>query len=226
MIDFHTHLDLIEDDLRSVILRAKAVGVDEFVVPGVYGFPQKLEALRTMAEVKICWGIFPKYAEEVDIYEKKIVELAKSGVKLWAIGECGLDKRFGNLDAQIELFKKQIDLSKELKLPLVIHLVGHYGKAYELLADASVKFGFLLHSWTGSAQMARKFVKLGGKISLSAGILRTPKKVKELFDLLGADSIVFETDSPDQKPEFWQKDYNEPAVLPKIIYEIKKLSLG
>lgn len=220
MIDFHTHLDLINDNLGSVIDRAKTAGVEGFIVPGVCGFPQKIDIIKKYKEIKVCWGIFPKYAEEEGIFETAKHELMESDTPVFAIGECGLDKRFGNLEKQTELFQKQIDLAVELQLPLVIHLVGYYGRAYEILYGAGIKNGFILHSWTGSAQMAKEFVKIGGKISLSAGILRNPKKIRELFEAVPEESILYETDSPDQKPGFWQGDFNEPAVLPEIIKRI------
>lgn len=219
MIDNHTHLDLIDDELESLINRAKAVGVTGFVVPGVSGFPNKLSQLIKYPEIKIGWGIYPKFADEEGLFETKLKELHESKIKVSLIGECGLDKRLPNIEKQIELFSKHIKLGIEMNLPLIIHLVGCYNLAYNLLARSNTSF--ILHSWTGSAQMAKEFVKIGGKISLSASILKSPKKLKELFLKIDEDRIIFETDSPYQKPCFWEKAFNEPAALPSIIKAIK-----
>lgn len=224
MIDNHVHLDLINDSISSIIERAKRVGVTEFIVPGVCGFPKRLEELQRYSEIKICWGIYPQYAEVEGIFEKELVNLNASQTDLYAIGECGLDKRFPNLEKQISLFKKQLILASQINKPVIIHLVGCYQKAFEILKDFDPRPDFILHSWSGSAQMAKEFIKLGGKISLSASILKNPKKLKEILDSIPSDKILFETDSPDQKPDFVYAEQNEPANLPRIIEAIRKLT--
>ncbi|MBP5468328.1 MAG: TatD family hydrolase [Candidatus Riflebacteria bacterium] len=221
MIDNHTHLDLISDSIENIINRAKAKGVTQFIVPGIIGFPQKLEELQKYKEVKICWGIYPKYAEIENIFEKEFEKLKNSSIKVVAIGECGLDKRFPNIIKQIELFKKQINISLDYNLPLIIHLVGHWQKAYQILKDSNALPSFILHSWNGSVEMAKEFVKIGGTLSLSASALKNPNKLSELLKTIPIDRIIFETDSPDQKPYFINGLENEPANLPLIIDKIK-----
>lgn len=221
MIDNHTHLDLINDSIDNIINRAKDKGVTEFIVPGITGFPQKLEELQKHKEIKICWGIYPKYAVLDNIFEKEFDNLKNSSIKIAAIGECGLDKRFSNLIKQIELFKKQINISINYNLPLIIHLVGHWQKAYQILKDSKPLPSFILHSWNGSVEMAKEFVKIGGTISLSASALKNPNKLSELLKSIPQDKIIFETDSPDQKPDFIKGLENEPANLPLIIDKIK-----
>ena len=223
MIDNHVHLDLINDSISNIIDRAKKVGVTKFIVPGVYGFPKRLEELKLFPEIKICWGIYPEYAEIDGLFEKELLNMKASEIDIYAIGECGLDKRFSNLDKQIELFKKHIDIALQMKKSLIIHLVGCYQKAFDILKEANPRPGFILHSWSGSAQMAKEFINLGGKISLSAGILKSPKKLKEIFNIIPSDKILFETDSPDQKPDFIKTKQNEPANLPGIIEAIMNL---
>ena len=221
MKDNHCHLDLMSDDLNTIIERAKKVGVTEFIVPGVCGFPKKLNLLMKYNEVKICWGIYPEYAEVENIFEKELKISKNSSIKIVGIGECGLDKRFSNLDKQIELFEKHVKLANELELPLIIHLVGCWQKALDILKKATYK-PFVLHSWSGSVDMAKEFVKIGGMISLSACALRNRKKLSELLNSIPKDKLLFETDSPDQKPDFAKGTENEPANLPKIVDEIKK----
>ncbi len=220
MIDNHAHLDLMKDSLENIISRAKNAGVTEFIVPGICGFPKKLDELIKYNEVKLCWGIYPKYAEIENIFEKELEKLNNSSVKIIAIGECGLDKRFGNIERQIQLFQKQINLAINLDLPLIIHLVGHWQKAFELLKESKIKSNFVLHSWSGSIEMAKEFVKLGGTISLSAGALKSLEKLARIIKEIPDDKIIFETDCPDQKPDFILAEENEPANLPKIVEKI------
>lgn len=224
MIDNHVHLDLINDSISNIVERAKKAGVTQFIVPGITGFPKKLEELIKFSEIKICWGIYPEYADNEALIEKEFQHLKNSKIDLFAIGECGLDKRFPNLEKQVALFRRQLILASQMNKPVIIHLVGHYQKALELLKETDPRPVFILHSWSGSAQMAKEFIKLGGKISLSAGILKSPKKLIEIFNSIPEDKILFETDSPDQKPDFVKTEQNEPANLPKIIDAIRKLT--
>lgn len=224
MIDNHVHLDLINDSVSNIVERAKKAGVTEFIVPGICGFPDRLEELRKFSEIKICWGIYPEYADNEALIEKEFQNLKNSKTDIYAIGECGLDKRFSNIEKQIELFRKQIVIALQMNKPLIIHLVGCYQKAFEILKEYNPRPEFLLHSWSGSAQMAKEFLKVGGKISLSAGILRSPKKLIEIFNSIPEDKILFETDSPDQKPDFVKTEQNEPANLPRIIEAIRELT--
>ena len=220
MIDNHVHLDLINDGISNIVDRAKKAGVTQFIVPGICGFPKRLEELHKFSEIKICWGIYPEYAAIEGIFEKELLNLNASRIEIYAIGECGLDKRFPNLDKQITLFKKQLVLASQLNKPVIIHLVGCYQKALELLKETDPRPDFILHSWSGSSQMAKEFLKLGGKISLSAGILKSPKKLKDILNSIPSDKILFETDSPDQKPDFVETEQNEPANLPIIVNRI------
>ena len=224
MKDNHVHLDLMKDNLEDIIFRAKKVGVNEFVVPGVCGFPDKLEELLKYKEISICWGIHPKYADVENIFENESDNLKNSKVKIIAIGECGLDRRFLNEEKQIELFKKQIDLSIALKLPLMIHLVGHWQKAYEILKKSKLEQNFILHSWNGAVEMAKEIIKIGGILSLSGGALKSPQKLSKLLKVIPQNKIIFETDSPDQKPDFIISDENEPSNLPLIIERINTFS--
>lgn len=214
MIDNHTHLDLIDDKLENIINRAKSVGVTEFIVPGILGFPKKLDELKIFKEVKICWGIYPEYANNQDLISREIENFHNSRINIFAIGECGLDKRFDYLEDQIKLFKKQIDIAKNHNLPVIVHIVGYWQKAFEILKET--KPNFLLHSWNGSNEMAKEFLKIGGKFSLSASALRNTQKLTEFLRVIPKDKIIYETDSPDQKPNFATTKQNEPANLPAI----------
>lgn len=221
MKDYHTHLDLIDDDLDKIIERARKAGVNGFIVPGVCGFPNKLDELIKYPEIGICWGIYPKYAETDGIFERELVSLKSSDIDVVAIGECGLDKRFPDIEKQTALFKKQIDLANQLNKPLIVHLVGHFQLAYELLKTNLPKAGFTMHSWSGSVEMCAEFVKLGANISLSAGALKNPEKLKKLLTVIPQEKLFFETDSPDQKPSFWPAPQNEPAALPDIVHSLE-----
>lgn len=106
----------------------------------------------------------------------------------YMIGEIGLDKRYGDIDKQILLFKACLSIAKKYNRFISIHMVGYSNLLYTTLKDMKVD-NFLIHNYTGSVEMAKAFISLGGLISLSPRARRS-KAFKSLLAL----PFVTETD--------------------------------
>ncbi len=114
-------------------------------------------------------------------------------------------------------FQWQIDLAKEADLPLIVHLVGHYELAERMLRAAGSGLRFVMHSFAGSYEVADRFLELGAHISFSGSVLRKKTEVLErLVNLVPQNRLLCETDSPDQRPDFWRQEHNEPVALRQI----------
>ena len=104
------------------------------------------------------------------------------------IGEIGLDRRYPDEDKQEMIFRQALEIARRYDRLAIIHTVREYGKTLSILKE--MKIGkFLLHGYTGSADMARLFIRLGGIISLGPGAERT-RSFKALLTL----PFVTETD--------------------------------
>lgn len=216
--DTHCHLDLLpaNADLNKVMENAGKVGVCRIIVPGVSGAVKNAGMLQAFAGVECAWGFHPDKSCSQELM-LRATPWASCGYQPVAIGECGLDKRSEKpLIEQLAMFEWQMHLAIKHNLPLIVHLVGHYQVAYDLLSNVSIPAGVVLHSWSGSVEMALRFVGLGTFLSLSASTLKNPDKLRKLVVAVGFNHLLIETDSPDMKPEFWHGSFNEPAVLVEI----------
>jgi len=217
--DTHCHLDRLPagSDLAAALARAKRVGVERFIVPGVAGPPQRVAELVAFAGVELAWGVHPDFIDVSSLADCSTLPWQSAGFKPVAIGECGLDRRSSiPLDVQEKAFVWQLELAAKFDLPVIIHLVGYYQRAFDLLAAMPEKPRLVMHSWSGSPEMALRFVKAGACVSVSGGHLRRPEKLAKLLALLPLSSLLLETDSPDMAAPFWSGDCNEPSALPLI----------
>lgn len=138
-----------------------------------------------------------------------------------AIGECGLDFAT-SIEAgaprarQVAVLRAHLAEARRRGLPLLLHCLYAHAVLLELLAEAPLPPS-ILHSWSGSAELAHRFCKLGHYISF-AGSLTLPRARRpgESARAVPADRLLIETDSPDQTPFARRPLRNEPAFLPDI----------
>ena len=217
--DTHCHLDRLPPGVEPSATMARAVnaGVDRLIVPGVAGAPARAGELSDIAGVELAWGVHPDFIGDCRFADYNSEPWSGAGYKPAAIGECGLDRRCcHSLEEQKQVFAWHLRLAVKHNLPVLVHLVGHYQLAFDMLMAMAEKPVVVLHSWSGSAEMAKRFVTLGAAISLSGGHLRRPDKLERLLAELPSTVLLLETDAPDMAAPFWQGEYNEPAALPAI----------
>ena len=90
-------------------------------------------------------------------------QLIKSGFHL---GEVGLDKRFDDLDRQVNDLITLLDIAKDYKRCTVFHSVGHIEKLLGIIKERNIK-KFIFHGFTGSYETAKRIISLGGLISIN-----------------------------------------------------------
>lgn len=227
LFDSHCHLDRFPRDVQigDLIARANEAGVANFFVPGVTGFPARIVELAEFSQIILGWGVHPLYAE--NFQENCCDEIASALKKsiCRAIGECGFDRRAPvKFSRQYAAFNWQIEMARETGKPLVVHLVGHYDIAFNLLKNVKNHVKFVLHSFSGSCETAERFLGLDGYISLSGSVLhKSQEMLEKLLSIVPDDRLLIETDSPDQKPFFWAGAINEPASLKEIAKRLADL---
>ncbi|HEY8364868.1 MAG TPA: TatD family hydrolase [Haloplasmataceae bacterium] len=145
-----------------------------------------------------------------------------------AVGECGLDY-YWNKDTkskQFFYFEKQIELAKKYQKPIIIHVRDAFLDSYEILKDA-VKDGLLtgvMHCYSGSLEMAEKFLDLGLYISLGGPVtFKNAKTPKEVAKVVPIDRLLIETDCPYLAPHPYRGKENKPSLLPLIAQEISQI---
>lgn len=130
-----------------------------------------------------------------------------------AVGEIGLDKgSFGkkiDFTDQVEVFRLQLQLAKEMNKPASIHCVRAFGDLLEILkSEGPFPSGLVLHSFLGSAEMVPELSKLGAYFSFS-GFLMSKKesKAKKMLKSVPRERILLETDAPDARPSSVDPDF-------------------
>ena len=230
--DTHCHLSKEDyDNIDEVIDRAKENNVDRLIICGCdkNGIKEALEIANTHDNIYLEIGFHPSEANiitEEDICWLK--ELIKSNNKVVAIGEIGLDYHWDkdNKEKQKELFIKQIELSKELNLPVVIHSRDAFQDTYDILKETKVKGD--IHCFSGSLENAKRYISLGFLIGIGGVLTFKNTNLRDTIKEIDMCNILLETDSPYLAPVPFRGDKNEPKnvkIVAELISEIKEISL-
>ena len=218
MIDSHAHLDeeRFDEDRDELIKSLKENAISYVINPS-----SDMETSRRVVELSNKYdnifaavGIHPHDAEgfkEEDLDELR--ELSKDE-RVVAIGEIGLDYYYDNSprDIQKEVFRKQLELSHELDLPVIIHTRDAMGDTYDILKEFESLVRGVMHCYTGSIEMAEKFMKLGFYISIAGPVtFKNAVNVREMAKQIPLERLLIETDSPYLAPVPNRGKRNDPT---------------
>lgn len=169
-------------------------------------------------------GIHPEEADKTpENYIDILRDLAKNE-KCVAIGEIGLDYywRQDTKDLQKELFEKQILLSKELDLPIIVHDREAHGDTMEILKKHRPKG--VLHCFSGSPETAAEVLKLGMYIGLGGALtFKNARKAVEVAQMLPLDRLLLETDCPYMAPVPMRGKRNNSGYIPFIAEKVAEI---
>ena len=179
-------------------------------------------------------GIHPDYASVEAIKQiEELKELIFNDTVLRefvkAIGEIGLDYHDmkASKEIQREIFIKQIRLAKECCLPIIIHSREANQETMNILKAEgafSKGYGVLLHSYTGSAEFAKEYLKLGAYFAFGGAVTyENNKKTVEAVRVLPMERILVETDAPFQTPVPFRGSLNKTNNLDYIISKIAEI---
>jgi len=229
LIDSHIHLDddRLQGTKKAVLAAARQANVAGMVVPATTfaRWPMVKAICQEVEEAHACYGLHPCFC--LDHQEDHIAALAT-----WigrehpvAVGECGLDYFISNANKSVQqnIFAAQLALAREFDLPIVIHA----RKAVEdviRMVRSSGHYRGVVHSFNGSLQQAHRLFDLGYKISLG-GAVTYPRatRLQSLAGKVPLDSLLLETDAPDQVDANHPGEVNQPAYLVDIWQMISQL---
>ncbi|HUS29132.1 MAG TPA: TatD family hydrolase [Kofleriaceae bacterium] len=229
MIDTHCHLDLerFDADRAEVIARAEAAGVRGVLVPGIR--PATWRALvelgRSHVMLRVALGVHPQIVPELaeaevgDLAAQIIEATREAGALAVAVGECGLDGGTGEHARQEELFRAHVRAARELKLPLVVHVLRAHDVAPRILREEKASdVGGVMHSYSGGAALVPIYRDLGMAFAF-AGPVTYPnaRRPLEAARVVPGELLLAETDAPDQAPAAHQGSRSEPAYVAEVI---------
>jgi len=237
LVDSHCHLDDKQFDTdRAVVLeRARSAELKYLLAIGTGEGPPDLTAGVRLAElhsfIYATVGVHPNDAEKATPDTFRHLETLLRHHKVKAMGEIGLDYHWGvSKETQLPIFRQQLQIAAEARLPVVIHTRDAWDDTLEELKKhwAPSGLGCLMHCFTGNAKQAQECVDLGFSLAFG-GVTTFPKSVpiQEAARLVPADRMLLETDSPYLAPVPYRGKRNEPAYVvhtAKVIAALRGVS--
>lgn len=234
MIDSHCHLNdpKLFVDLDGVLERARAVGVESFIVPG-YDLVSSEKAVSIAASNEDVYALVGIHPHDASIYNDEVEERLEellSNDKVVGLGEIGLDYHYDNSprEKQREVFIRQLKLAKRIGKPVVIHSRDAFLETFEIIRDHGKGLSGVFHCFSGSYESAMRVIKeLGFYISLAGPVtFKNAKEPLEVATRIPLEYLMIETDCPYLAPQPFRGKQNEPSYLPYIAERIKEVRGG
>ena len=217
--DSHCHVDeeAFDEDREEVLSRMKANCVTRCAVIGSDMETSRRAAAFAAAHsgVVAAGGFHPHEASR--FRESNLDELREMYQKgrIRAIGEIGLDFFYDHSprDVQREVCIRQMELAWELKAPVAYHIRDAHQEMLEIMKGMKARLtGGIIHCFSGSAEIAKEYLKLGYYISFAGPLtFKKAPRLQEAVKLVPKDRLLIETDSPYMAPEPVRGRRNEPA---------------
>lgn len=234
--DTHTHLysEAFNEDRTEVIQRAIDKNVKRFFIPAIDS--ETTQAMydlekRFPENIFLMMGLHPTSVSESVEEELKHVEEELAKRKFYAVGEIGIDLYWDKsfFETQRKAFKRQIQLAKKHKLPIVIHCREAFDEVFEVLEEEKGEdlYG-VFHCFTGTKAQAEQAISYNMKLGIGGVATFKNGKIDQFLNEIDLKHIVLETDSPYLAPKPYRGKRNESAYVVKVaekLSDIYKVSL-
>lgn len=235
LFDSHAHLNdrKFDNDRDAVIKRAYESGVTMIMNPGA-DYESSVDAVKLAETYDFMYaavGIHPHDADTMDDMMLSLIKAMARKEKVKAIGEIGLDYHydFSPRETQKKWFRQQVKLAIKLNLPVIIHDREANDDVMRILKEEDAfKTGVLMHCFSGSAELARQYIKLGAYISIAGPVtFKNSRKLNEVVEMIPLNRLMIETDSPYLTPVPFRGKRNESMHVRYVaekIAEIKNIT--
>ncbi len=229
--DTHTHLysKEFDEDRNEMIQRAIAVGVSRFFIPAIDSeFTQAMYDLEKAypENIFLMMGLHPTHVKDNYLQELQHVEEELAKRKFFAIGEIGIDLYWDKtyLPEQQEAFKKQIQLAKQYKLPIVIHCREAFDEIFEILeSEKSADLFGIFHCFSGTYEQALQAISYNMKLGIGGVVTFKNGKIDQFLNQIDLKHIVLETDSPYLAPIPYRGKRNESSYIVNVVDKLALL---
>jgi len=232
LIDTHSHIyyDKYKDDLEQVLDRALEKNVEKIICVGV-DIESSVESLKLAEKHEIIYataGYHPHESKDASPTYLKELEEILSHKKVVALGEIGLDFHYNhsNKKTQIKIFKEQLELSKSLKIPNIVHCRNADDEILNCIKETNSKNG-VVHCFASNIDFANSLFSIGYIISFT-GLITFAENLKKVVKNIPINKFMLETDSPYLTPIPHRGKRNEPSMIKyiaKTIADIRNESL-
>ena len=238
MFDVHTHLndDKLFEISDQIIKELGSHNIKKVIVPSCDRVmcDRVLKLVEKHENVFGALGIHPSNTEDFDKNLAQMIEKSAKNPKIVAVGEIGFDNHYpqSNLAVQEEVFAKQLEIAKKVKLPVILHLRDAWEEFFGFLGSNRHLFsnGVDVHCFDGDVEIAKKLLDEGFFISLTALSVENKPRIREMIKYLPLDRIMLETDSPYLLPHDFRhtEAFNTPKnvnFVAALVCEYKNIAL-
>lgn len=231
IFETHAHYEdkAFDTDRKELLERLPGQGI-EFVVnvsSGVGTIDPVIALAEQYPYIYATVGIHPgdSMAMDEEIYTW-LQERAKHP-RVVAIGEIGLDYYWDAPDrgTQQNWFARQMEMSKELSLPLVIHSRDAANDTVQMMKEAKAdELGAIIHCFGYGVEQARQYLNMGFYLGIGGVVTFTNgRKLKEVVTYAPLEQLVLETDCPYLAPVPHRGERNNSMYLEYVAKEIGRL---
>ena len=231
LIDSHAHLDdeRFNKDRDKLIKSLGENGISTVINIGA-DLPSSIKSVKLSEEydnIYAAVGVHPHSASDMDEGTIEVLRAFSKREKVVAIGEIGLDYYYDNSprDVQRKWFQRQMQLAKEVNLPIVVHSREANQATFDMIkAESDGNLRGVIHCYSGSVELALEYIKLGYYISFAGPVtFKNAKTPKEVAKAVPIDRLLVETDSPYLTPEPYRGKRNEPLYVRHVAAMIAEL---
>ncbi len=239
LVDSHCHLQdsQFDGDRQSVLERSRQVGVSALVVIGtdLESSRRAVDIADSMENVYAAVGVHPHDAEAMTRRDVDALWRLADSPRVVAIGEIGLDyyRNLSPPDTQRKVFLQQLELARNLSLPVVIHSRQADEETFEILSayEEQALPGWpkdrplgVMHCFAGDLMLALRYIQIGFMIAIP-GTCTYPKadRVRTVAGGIPLRWMAVETDAPYLPPQSQRGQRNEPAYLAETVKRIAEL---
>jgi TatD DNase family protein len=226
LTDTHCHLfyDDLKNDIKNVLQRAKDLGVERFICVAT-NLEDAEECLNLANNFDSIWasaGIHPHDAGAAPHGFQEDLKRLLDQEKMIAVGEMGLDyfRNLSDKKKQQKVFRLQIEIAQELKLPIIFHNREADSDLISILSEFPGVLG-VAHCFSSTLETAKKLIKMGYYISFSGNLTFKNSHLPMVASELPLENILVETDCPYLSPVPFRGKPNEPG---RVRFVAEKLS--
>ena len=230
LVDTHTHLDSFSNtEVSSILARARRVGVGAVISAGTTENTSRraVELTSAFPDMFAGVGVHPMDLEGPidDPAYARLHDMASSTGRVVVVSEIGLDFMEGMPDraVQYQAFRRQIELARDLRLPIVFHSREAHAETLRVLREErAYEVGGTMHYFQADARTAEEAIDLGFLISLARPLLRLPH-LQEVAASLPLEHVVLETDAAPQPFKAKRENWTEPRHLRDVAQKLADL---
>ncbi len=234
LFDTHAHLndEAFDADREAVIESLAEYGVVRVidVACDVRTVDKTIELLEKYPFIYGTAGMHPHDASAMDNALMDRLKQVLSHKKMLALGEIGLDYHydFSPREVQRKWFAEQLELARELDMPVTLHIREAFGDCMDILKAHKNGLRGVMHCYSGSVETAYECLDLGLAFSFGGAVtFKNAKKPIEVIEKLPLESILLETDCPYMTPVPYRGRRNDPSFIGLVaerIAEVKGMS--